>query len=78
MCRKEIKKGKAAGSQKRSSAGKKRKGEGSSSKSGGSGKDKKEGRGPVKDRTCHNCKRVFTSQLGLKYHVGKSTGTFSV
>ena len=32
---------------------------------------KTRGRGSRKDRTCSHCKRVFTSTLGLKYHVGK-------
>jgi hypothetical protein len=30
-------------------------------------------RGTLKARTCSNCKRVFTSELGLEYHFGTYT-----
>ena len=41
----------------------------------GQGKAKKKQkrfRGDEKDRTCPDCKRVFTSALGMKYHVRMS------
>ncbi len=38
------------------------------------GSPSKRFRGALEDRTCPQCNRVFTSQLGLAYHVSEFCG----